>query len=138
FFFEGGAFPKCLPTSINSCPTFIQFAGTFENAGQATNMPQGRIINVYSYQDNATWVRGRHTFKFGGEYDRQRSPNVFLPNVNGSYTFSSFNNFLRNRSTFSLTDGPPKFNFKEQDTAEYVQDDWRIKDNLTLNLGVRW
>jgi len=28
--------------------------------------------------------------------------------------------------------------FKENDAAFYFQDDWRIKDNLTLNLGLRW
>src|SRR5260370_2918757 len=38
----------------------------------------------------------------------------------------------------TLSQGPLKFNFKEQDVAFYFQDDWRIKDNLTLNLGIRW
>src|SRR5262249_33588076 len=97
------------------------------------------------FQDNASWIRGRFTFKFGGEYDRQRSPSVFLVNTNGSYqfsssgTFSAFDNLLRNApAQFSLTDGPTKFNFKEQDAALYAQTDWRVNDNLTLNLGLRW
>jgi outer membrane receptor protein involved in Fe transport len=41
-------------------------------------------------------------------------------------------------SQLSLTQGPFNFNFKENDLAIYGQDDWRIKDNLTLNLGVRY
>ncbi len=38
----------------------------------------------------------------------------------------------------SLTDGPPKFSFKEYDIAAYAGDDWRLKNNLTVNLGLRW
>jgi hypothetical protein len=62
-----------------------------------------------------------------------------LPNINGSYSFADFDSFIQNKpSTFSLVDGPPSFPFKEQDAAVYFQDDFRLKDNLTLYLGLRW
>ncbi len=139
FGFEGGSFPQCTDATILSCPTGINFADNTLSFGMQNNLPQGRLINNSQWQDNASWVRGRHTFKFGGEYDRQRSPNTFLPNINGTYTFNTFNDFLANNaSLLNLTDGPPNFNFKEQDIAFYGGDDWRIKDNLTLNLGLRW
>ena len=48
---------------------------------------------------------------------------------------ASFNGIC---SQLSLTDGTFNFNFKENDLAFYGQDDWRIKSNLTLNLGLRW
>ncbi len=128
------------------------------------NLPQGRTINNTQIQDNASITKGRHTFKFGGEFFKQRSPNTFLPNINGTFTFSSagsgvggscraqfpslpaysgnicsFSRFLADTIlNLSLTDGPPKFNFKEYDLAFYGGDDWRVKDNLTLNLGMRW
>jgi hypothetical protein len=102
-------------------------------------MPQGRIINVYSVTDNASWQVGKHTLKLGGEYDKQRSPNVFLPDVNGSYTFADFNHLLANSPDNALiVAGDPRLPFKENDLAFYMQDDWRVKDNLTLNLGLRW
>jgi hypothetical protein len=130
----------------------------------ATNLPQGRTINNTQIQDNASWAVGHHTFKFGGEFYKQRSPNSFLPNANGRYAFSTsgfsppgscqasfpglptyngsvcgFSRFLADTPTsLSLTDGPTAFSFKEWDMAFYAGDDWRIKDNLTLNLGVRW
>ncbi len=162
FGFEGGSFGSCTQGSINNCPTGITLQGSNLPFGMQSNLPQGRLINNSQWQDNASLLMGRHTFKFGGEYYRQRSPNVFLPNINGTFTFSgagstttcptqfpglpayssticSFSRFLANNaSLLALTDGPPKFNFKEQDAAAYFGDDWRIKDNLTLNLGVRW
>ena len=47
--------------------------------------PQGRLINVYELQDNASWVHGKHVIKFGGSYDRQRSPNYGLFEQNGEF-----------------------------------------------------
>jgi len=133
--------PSSTPIVGSNAPlTFTQV-----NVGPSNTAPQNRLVNNTQFQDNASWVRGKFTVKFGGEYDRQRSPSVFLPNTNGGYvftssgTFSAFDNLLRNApAQFSLTDGTSKFNFKEQDTALYVQTDWRVKPNFTLNLGVRW
>lgn len=146
--FENGTFANCNRSNPTNCPTRINLRNGFMTFGLATNLPQGRLVNVTQWQDNLIWTRGRHTMKFGGEYDRQRSPNKFLPNINGSFTYanttaagvttSAFSNFLQDRSTFALTDGPYNFPFKEQDVALYFQDDWRIKDNLTINMGVRW
>ena len=139
--FEGGSFPNCTRNTINDCPTNIGFsaAAGIQTFGLATNLPQGRTIDTTQIQDNASWAYQRHTFKFGGEFLKQRSPNVFLPNINGGYLFSSFDRFLQDHPTrLSLTDGPKKLNFKEHDMAFYFGDDWRIKDNLTINLGLRW
>jgi hypothetical protein len=161
--FEGGPL-QCFRAALIDCPSRINFTGAGVNApfGQATNLPQGRLVNNTQYQGNSVWVIGRHNLKFGGEYGRQRSPNVFLPNINGAFTFRGstaaaqcgrfagisagatacgFSNFLANTpNTLQLADSPSNgnFQFKEQDMAFYFQDDWRIKDNLTLNLGLRW
>ena len=144
--FEGGSFPNCTRQNINSCPTNIAWSSGLLTFGMATNLPQGRTIDTTQIQDNASWAHGRHTFKFGGEFLKQRSPNVFLPNINGAYNFTSGTDDASNFSAFlqdiplrlSLTDGPKKLNFKEHDLALYAGDDWRIMDNLTLNLGLRW
>src|SRR5262249_27383206 len=65
----------------------------------------------------------------------------------GNVPCSAFSNFIKNAancpatvtcSQLSLTNGPFNFNFAENDVAVYGQDDWRIRSNLTINLGVRW
>ena len=167
FGFEGGSFPTCTQANIFACPTGITLQSGVA-FGIQNNLPQGRIINNTQVQDNASLTRGRHTFKFGGEFYKQRSPNVFLPNIDGTYTFSndntpsaafplgpctaqfpglpaysgnacSFSRFLADTPLqLALTDGPPKFGFKEYDIAAYFGDDWRVKENLTVNLGLRW
>ena len=140
FFFEGGSYASCTAANILNCPTVVSFGdGLTQSFGRANNLPQGRIINVYQLQDNASWQVGKMTIKLGGEYGKQRSPNVFLPLINGGYSYADFNSYLAGTpSTVSESDGNPNLPFKENDLAFYVQNDWRIKDNLTLNLGLRW
>jgi outer membrane receptor protein involved in Fe transport len=139
FGFQGGAFPNCLQTTINNCPTNVSFGDNTAPFGLSTNLPQGRVINVYQVQDNASLQAGKHTIKMGGEWSKQRSPNVFLPDTNGQYAYADFNSYLAGTpSQVTFASGNPTLRFKENDLAFYVQDDWRIKDNLTLNLGLRW
>ena len=139
--FEAGTFPTCTTGSGGgTCPPTIEFSGGSSlNFGYGNNLPQGRKVFNTQFQDNASWQYGRHLFKFGGEYVRQRSPGAFLPNFEGTFTFANINAFLANSATtLNLTNGPLNNNFKEQDAALYLGDDWRVRENLTLNLGVRW
>ncbi len=142
--FDGGGFPNCTLTNIGACPPQISILDPAAlGAGQSFFFPQGRIINVYQVQDNASMVYGKHVMKWGGEYDRQRSPNYGLFNVNGTFQFPTFDSFIANQATGAqqLTQvayGQPVLRFKENDLGLYFQDDWRIRENLTLNLGLRW
>ena len=85
--FQNGGFLGCTPASLNSCPPFYNIQSGNLGFGQAVNLAQGGLTNNSQWQDNASWQHGRHLVKFGGEYDRQRAPNVFLPFTNGYYTF---------------------------------------------------
>lgn len=142
-FFQEASFPTCVSATPTACPTDMALIGSAPqdsvSFGVAPGFPEGRIINVYQLQDNASKLLGKHTLKFGGEVDQQRSPNLFLPYNNGLFVFSSFNDMVADNPLETLVAlGNPNLPFKEWDLGTYVQDDWRVKDNLTLNLGMRW
>ena len=107
--------------------------------GPSPGLPQSRIVNSYQLQDNFQYAVGVHQLKWGANITNQRSPNVFLPTYNGAYAFSDYGAFAANTpSSVSITEGSPSFSFKEWDTFLYVGDDWKLKSNLTLNLGLTW
>lgn len=142
--FDGGGYSSCTVTSLLSCPANVGFVNSGGSGlptlgfGLQTNIPQGRIVKVTQVQDNANWNFGKHAISFGGEFDYQNSPNTFLPNTSGNFTFGNFNNALAGVGTLALANGKPSIPFREPDVAAYLQDDWRFNQSLTLNLGVRW
>ena len=101
--------------------------------------PEGRIVNTWQGQDNLNWVKGKHTFKAGVNYTYQRSPNTFLPNLNGAFRFADWQAFAANTpNRVRIAAGTPTLDFREHDTFLYAGDDWKIRQNLTLNLGLTW
>jgi len=107
--------------------------------GLAYNLPQYRMINSYQYQDNVSKQLGRHSLKMGIQLIDDSIPIGFLPNVDGVYTFTSFQQYLNNTpATFSGAAGIATQKPAEFDQAYYIQDDFRIRPNITLNLGVRY
>src|ERR1700730_258559 len=107
--------------------------------GPATNAPQGRIVNTYQGQDNWSYLVGRHSLKAGVNFTYQRSPNKFLPNLNGQWRFSSWDTFGSDTpNRVRIASGDPVLDFREKDTFLYFGDDFKVKNNLTLNLGITW
>jgi hypothetical protein len=107
--------------------------------GPATNLPQGRLVNTWQAQDNWNYVRGKHNYKAGVNWTYQRSPNTFLPNVNGQFAYGSLSNYVNGILTsVTIAQGNPVLDFREYDTFLYGGDDWKISQNLTLNLGLTW
>jgi hypothetical protein len=107
--------------------------------GLAGTFPEGRIVNTWQGQDNLNWVRGKHTFKAGVNYTYQRSPNTFLPNLNGAFRFADWQAFAANTpNRVRIAAGTPTLDFREHDTFLYAGDDWKVRQNLTVNLGLTW
>jgi len=130
---------------VGDAVTSITFQRQGVTVGPATNLPQSRIVNTWQAQDNWNYVVGKHTFKAGVNYTFQRSPNIFLPVLNGAFQFrgadvpSEWSNLVLNQpGTVSLAAGNPVLDFREHDTFIYGGDDWKIGNNLTLNLGLTW
>ncbi len=106
--------------------------------GLATNLPQGRLLYNFQWQDNISIVRGRHTIKAGLEYRRNRTTAPFLPFVNGAFSYGSQGEFTGDTGLATFTEGPISFQPFETDQFYYVQDDIRLRPNFTLNLGLRY
>jgi hypothetical protein len=140
--FGGNSIGNTIPVQgqIDQALGRISFSDTSAlGFGPATNAPQGRIVNTYQLQDNWSYFRGRHSLKAGVNFTYQRSPNKFLPNLNGAYRFNDWDAFgadVPNR--IQIAQGTPDLDFKEKDTFIYFGDDFKIKNNLTLNLGITW
>ncbi len=101
--------------------------------------PEGRIVNTWQAQDNLNYVRGKHTFKAGVNYTYQRSPNTFLPNLNGAFRFADWEAFAADTpNRVRIAAGTPTLDFREHDTFLYAGDDWKVRQNLTMNLGLTW
>jgi outer membrane receptor protein involved in Fe transport len=107
--------------------------------GLAYNLPQYRLVNSYQFQDNVSKQLGRHSLKMGVQLIHDDIPLGFLPNVDGVYTYSSFQAYLNNTpATFSGAAGIATQEPNELDQAYYIQDDFRFRPNLTFNIGLRY
>ena len=98
--------------------------------------------NSYQIYDDATYVLGKHSLTFGGnvEYDQNNTLGGVLPN--GEWNFGSINNFLTNVPSFfeGGVPGTPvvPHDLRQTIYAAYIQDSWRARPNLTLNIGLRY
>ena len=93
--------------------------------------PEGRIVNTWQAQDNFNWVIGKHTFKSGVNYTYQRSPNTFLPNLNGAFRFANWEAFAANTpNRVRIAAGSPTLDFREHDTFLYAGDDAFVFDRI--------
>ncbi len=128
-----------LMNSISEGLASVTMPSGWAGFGPANNLPQGRIVNTYQLQDNWSYLHGRHQFKAGANLTYLKSPSVFIPNTNGTFTFPTLVSFIENiPSTVSVTLGDPNLDFREHDSFFYFGDDFKVKPNLTLNFGVTY
>ncbi len=112
--------------------------GLFDIGG-FSNFPQGRIQNSFQYSDTLSWQPGRHALKFGVDFRRIQLFNLAAFDTKGTFTFNNLQDFLNNNAvTFVQALQTATFDARQLQQFYFVQDDYRVRPNLTLNLGLRY
>ena len=130
----------------------VDVAG-FQSFGDSEFTPEVAIENIFQVADTVTWVHGRHSTKFGIDFRRQQRNfyQVTAPrglfNFGGGYTAD----LTTSNGGSGLADtllGIPSYSEQDAlqglyptrywDLAEFIQDDFRIRPNVTVNIGLRY
>jgi outer membrane receptor protein involved in Fe transport len=117
----------------------VSGGANLQSIGPATNLPQGREVRVFQLADSVSWTKSNHTLLFGVDFRDLDNSVPFLPNINGAFRFNSTTRIAANAPNFvTLGAGEPRISYKERDQFYFFQDDWKVRENVTLNLGVRY
>ena len=148
---------------VSSMPTISQFGiasdlpngppfMSFDNGlsfGPDQAGPSHLAGNTYAIADTFTWVRGRNTWKFGAGFSGYQQNTVFGFFTDSNFSFdgiaaggdgtgNSFADFLVGAPN-NLFEGPnARNNIRSKGTYGFAQDEWRLRPNLTLTLGIRY
>jgi hypothetical protein len=129
--------------SLTLTPT-ISVLGTFTEGGN----PQGMshvISDHFELQNYTSLNLGKHFIRFGGRLRTTANSTTSNQNFNGTFTFTSLEAFrpttsgvLPMPSQFSVTVGNPLIENTFVDAGFYAEDDWKLRQNMTLSYGLRF
>jgi hypothetical protein len=144
-----------VPQGLSAFP-FVNFDG-FQDFGVSESGDGWFTTDVYSATGSLMWLVRSHNMKFGTEYryyieDASRFSSAAAPQLNFSNTWTrgpldnssaapfgqDFASFLLGLPTGGVMSRPAAYREKSSVLSFYAHDDWRVRNNLTLNLGLRW
>jgi hypothetical protein len=139
-------------TSVTQSIYKFVFASSGFEIGPAPFGNQHQAQNNYNFVDTVSWVKGAHLLRFGGEFTRVNLDKLFPQVFNGELFFTNtssngplgatpttdFQNFLLGAPQFSFGGGGVyNHKYRANNYGIFAQDDWKIRHDLTLNLGIR-
>lgn len=122
-------------------------AGRIIGVPQSGTTPSKLAQNTLALRDMATWVHGRHAMKFGVEYRHEQNNNDERGQARPDYQFRGLLNFANDACCFfegiavnPTTGGVPDGlrHFRTSNWGLFAQDDFKLRPNLTVDLGLRW
>jgi outer membrane receptor protein involved in Fe transport len=121
---------------------------TSMSVGFSVQGPTQEVDNTYNLSDTFTWTRNKHSVKAGFNYTPFQNNTVYDFYVNGEYFFygTGGGNYSQNDLADFLMGLPDEYfqaprapsNIRTYNVGTFVQDEWRVKRNLTITLGLRW
>ncbi|HEV3330390.1 MAG TPA: carboxypeptidase regulatory-like domain-containing protein [Bryobacteraceae bacterium] len=135
----GQSKPNFIPESPYPAGPELLFAdGSVTSIGESNIIPQGREQRTYQWTDNFTVTRGSHVIKMGFEWYRLEADSIFDSNIHSTMTFANFNAFATGQlSTYTQNFGNSFRQNRVENASWFIQDDWKVTRNLTLNIGFR-
>ncbi|HEY9501242.1 MAG TPA: hypothetical protein VIR01_06440, partial [Pyrinomonadaceae bacterium] len=137
--------PELVDTPGQVAFTIGPFAG-ISAGGRNTNRPLDQHLATFG--DTASWTHGNHSFKFGADFVRNQAVDGFAFNrnnprgtINYGTTLGSFADFLIGlppATVLYVSKVRPALDVSNWENGFFVQDDFQIRPNLTLNLGLRY
>jgi Carboxypeptidase regulatory-like domain/TonB-dependent Receptor Plug Domain len=143
-----------LPNKVFPRLNFFTSGSTVEYQNLGRNTRNSETTTGFSLQPNFSWVRGKHTVRGGLDmrmtwYTREINGNLFVLSFDRRFTQRVFStsdalsgnsiaSFLLGAASGGTIDNNFYPTFRWNYYAPWVQDDWKVTDRLTLNLGARW
>ena len=120
----------------------IEVTGLF-TVGSGALLDEHSVTGTYQFSDTLSWSHGNHTVRMGGDAFLQRVDFLFNSFSRGEILVNNFQQFLQggtltNPLTGLLGNGVPDRGFRAVDGDAFVQDDYRVTPNLTVNAGLRF
>jgi hypothetical protein len=152
-----------IPNGLVSAPSSFQFNRLFTGPNVQTRIPQIQLTGVvgtdytsnwtpwnnkaddYQLRDDVSWTKGAHQFKFGFSWAIYKKTQDAFANTEGNFKFDGsfsgvdYADYLLGYAQQYQEDAVKiSGQWNNISTAAYVQDNWRVNNRLTLNLGLRW
>ena len=137
---DGLSLPRTTFTDLDRGIGAIAISGLNAWGGSTTNPKFHKFSNI-QLSDTVSWARGDHNLRFGGHMEYQRYDLTSDFTSFGSFNFASINTFLAGTPrTFDAVQpgSDAQRRLRQYVFGFFVQDDWRVRDDLTLNLGIRY
>ncbi len=139
-------FGVAVTPDVPTGPTNL-FFDTGLSIGNSENGPTRYVENTFSWTDSVSWTRGNHNWKFGGGFTPYQENLVYDYIINGEFDYygsggigsgNSYADFLLGIPFDYIQAAKAPSNIRQKNTYVFAQDEWHVRKNLVLTLGLRY